>query len=171
MGVKEMNYFKTRSEPVLQKALLLVARTIIQDLITSIKKSNFYAILKDEVTDISNMCQLVFFVFFFYTNKGKADTALLDCCDLLEHSFDASPDADAIVTWLTKKFHVLAIEMGNLNSFVLDKASAMTDAKGGLAAKLSKDFASTMISIRYLCHRFAPACAYTDDDYKFIKFV
>lgn len=65
MGVKEMNYFKTRSEPVLQKALLLVARTIIQDLITSIKKSNFYAILKDEVTDISNMCQLVFFVFFF----------------------------------------------------------------------------------------------------------
>ena len=65
MGVKEMNYFKTRSEPVLQKALLLVARTIIQDLITSIKKSNFNAILKDEVKDISNMCQLVFFVFFF----------------------------------------------------------------------------------------------------------
>ena len=53
MGIKEMKYFETRSEPVLRKILLLIKRTIIQDLVNNIKKSNFYALLTDG--DISNM--------------------------------------------------------------------------------------------------------------------
>ena len=53
MGIKEMKYFETRSEPVLRKILLLIKRAIIQDLVNNIKKSNFYALLTDG--DISNM--------------------------------------------------------------------------------------------------------------------
>ena len=169
MGVKEMKYFETRSEPILRKMLLLIARTIMQDLVNNIKKSNFYALLTDEVTDISNISQLVYFVKFFDVNKGKIDTAFLDCSDLLEHSINASPNADSIVTCLTKKMQELAMEKGNLKAFVSDGASVMTVAEGGVAAKLRKYFASTMINIHCICHRLALACADTGDDYKFIN--
>ena len=167
MGVKEMKYFETRSEPILRKMLLLTARTIIQDLVNNIKKSNFYALPTDEVTDISNICQLVFFVKFFDVDKGKADRAFLDCSNPLEHSIDASPNADAIVTCLTKKMQALPTDIGNLKVFVSDGASVMTGAEGGVAAKLRKDFASTMINIHCICHRFALTCADTGDDYTF----
>ena len=169
MGFKEMKYFETRSEPILRKMLLLIARTIIQDLVNNIKKSNFYALLTDGVTDISNICQLVSFVKFFDVDKGKADTAFLDCSDLLEHSIDAFPNADAIVTCLTKKMQELAMEIGNWKAFVSDGASVMTGAEGGVAAKLRKHFASTMINIHCICHRLALACADTGDNYKFIN--
>ena len=169
MGVKEMKYFETRSEAILQKMLLLIAKTIIQDLVNNIKKSDFYALLTDEVTDISNICQLESFVMFFDVDKGKADTAFLDCSDLLEHSIDASPNADAIVTCLTKKMQEFAMEIGNLKAFVSDGASVMTGAEGGVAGKLRKDFASTMINIHCICHQLALACADTGDDYKFMN--
>ena len=52
MGVMEMKCFETRSESVLQKMLLLINRTIIQDLVNNKKESNIYALLTDEVTDI-----------------------------------------------------------------------------------------------------------------------
>ena len=47
MRVKEIKYFGTQSEPVLQKMLLLISRTIIEDPVNNIKKSNFYALLMD----------------------------------------------------------------------------------------------------------------------------
>ena len=68
MGVKEMKYFETRSEPVLRKMLLLIARTIIQDLVNNIKKSDFYALLTDEVTDISNIFNFQFDRYFQFVN-------------------------------------------------------------------------------------------------------
>ena len=58
MGVHEIKYFETQSEPVLRKMLLLIAKTIIQDLVDKIKESDVYALLTDEVTDISNICQM-----------------------------------------------------------------------------------------------------------------
>lgn len=58
----------------------------------------------------------------------------------------------------------LAIEIENLEAFVLDKPSLITNTKTGLAAKLRKDFASTMINIHCICHRFA--LAYANCDYK-----
>ena len=57
-----------------------------------------------ELTDIWNMSQLVSFVNFFDVDKGKAETAFLDCSNHLEYSLDASPDADAITTCLNKTF-------------------------------------------------------------------
>ena len=55
------------------------------------------------------MCHLVSFVMIFDVDKGIVDTAFLDCCSLLKHSLDASPDVDAIVICLTKKYQKLAI--------------------------------------------------------------
>ena len=124
--------------------------------------------LMDEVTDISNICQLVSFVKFFDTEKGQRDTVFLDCSDL-SYSLDSSPNADAIVTCITKRFEELNIEISKLRAFVSDGASVMVGVKGGVAAKLREDFTQTMINIHCICHRSALACGDSGDNYKFIK--
>lgn len=63
----------------------------------------------------------------------------------------------------------LSLEIRNLNAFVSDGASVMTGKSGGVAAKLRRDFCSTMLSIHCICHRLALACADTGDEYKFIN--
>ena len=169
LGVDEIKHFETRSEPVLRKMLLLISQTIIQDLVEKIKESNVYGLLTDEVTDVSNICQLVSFIKYFDMNKGTADTVFIDCSDLLKYSPVASPNADAIVSCITKKFDELHIEIAKLKAFVSDGASVMTGKKGGVATKLRKEFAKTMINIHCICHRLALACADTGDDFKFIR--
>ena len=99
-----MKYFKGRSEPVLRKMLVLIAGRVTRGLISNPKKSNFYALLMDELTDIWNMCQLVSFVKFFDVDRGNVETVFLDCSNHSEYSLDASPDADAIITRLNKTF-------------------------------------------------------------------
>lgn len=49
----------------------------------------------------------------------------------------------------------LAIEIENLKAFVSDGASVMTSAKGGVAAKRRKYFASAIINIHYTCYQLA----------------
>ena len=169
MGVNDIKYFETRSEPVLRKMLILIADTIIQDLVDKIKQSDVYALLTDEVTDISNVCQLVSFIKMYDQDKSKAQTVFIDCSDLLEHSPIASPDADAIVTCITKRFEALGIEIKKLKAFVSDGASVMIGSKGGVAQKLRDNFTKTMINIHCICHRLALACGDTGDDYKFIN--
>ena len=46
-GVDDLKYFQTRSEPVLRKILLLIAKTIIEDIVVKIKRSNVYRLLTD----------------------------------------------------------------------------------------------------------------------------
>ena len=41
MGVKEIRYFETRSDTVLRKMLLLIAKVIIEDLVNKIKNLMF----------------------------------------------------------------------------------------------------------------------------------
>ena len=67
--------------------------------------------------------------------KKKADSVFLDCSDLLEHSPNASHDADAIVTCITKKFKEPALEISKLKAFVSHGAAVMTSSKGGVASK------------------------------------
>ena len=38
----EIKYFETRSEPVLRKMHLLIARTIVEDILEKIKESEVY---------------------------------------------------------------------------------------------------------------------------------
>ena len=60
VGVDDLKYFQTRSETAFHKMLLPTAKTIIQDIVVKIKRSNVYGLLIDEVTDISNICQHLF---------------------------------------------------------------------------------------------------------------
>ena len=49
MGLDDLKYFQTRSEPVLRKILLLIAKTIIQGTVVKIKRSDIYLLLTDEL--------------------------------------------------------------------------------------------------------------------------
>ena len=169
MGVSEIKYFETRSEPTLRKMLILIAQTIVDDLVIKIKQSDVFGLLTDEVTDISNICQLVSFIKYFEEEKGKADTVFIDCSDLLNFSPKASPGANAIVSCLAEKFKELNLEVAKLKAFVSDGASVMTGSKGGVATKLKNDFSKTLINIHCICHRLALACADTGDEFKFMR--
>ena len=85
--------------------------------------------MTDEVTDISNICQLVSFVKYCDYNKEKADTVFIDCSNLLEFSENSSPNADVIVSCITEKFQELKIEISNLKVFVSDGTSVIVGKK------------------------------------------
>ena len=167
--VGEIKYFETRSEPVLRKMLLLIARTIIDDVVNKIKESDVYGFLTDEVTDIANICQLVSFVKYFDKDKGKSDTVFLDVSDLLSYSETSSPDAKSIVNCVEKRFDKLTMDITKLVAFVSDGASVMTGHIGGVAALLRKEFTPTMINVHCICHRLALAFGDTGDDFKFVQ--
>ena len=131
MGVSEIKYFETRSEPTLRKMLLLIAQTIVSDLVVKIKQSDVFRLLTDKVTDIANICQLVSFVKYFDNERGKTDIIFIDFSVILNFSPNASPDAEA---------------------FVSDGASVMTGSKGGVATKLKENLCKTMINIHCICH-------------------
>ena len=59
MGADDLTYFQTRSKSAFRKMLLLIAKTIIEDIVLKIKTSNVYGLLTDEVTDIFSIRKLV----------------------------------------------------------------------------------------------------------------
>ena len=63
--VKEIESFSTPSEKILRGMMVLIDDTIKKKIVESIKQSKGFAILTDEVTDISNIQQLVTFVQYF----------------------------------------------------------------------------------------------------------
>ena len=126
--VDDLKYFQTRSEPVYPKMLLLIAKTIIQGIVVK-KRSNIYRLLTDEVTDISNIYQLVLFVKYYDYNKHKVKTVFTDCSNFLEFFENFSSNADAIVSCITKKFEELQIEISNLKAFVSDGSSIKRASK------------------------------------------
>ena len=137
MGVDDLKYCQTRSEPVFRKMLLLIAKAIIHDIVVKIKNiNNVCGLLTDEVTDISNIYQLVSSVKYYDYNKEKAETVFIDCSNLLEFSENSSPNADAKITCVTEKFQELKIEILNLKAFISDRASVMVGKKSGVATKL-----------------------------------
>ena len=136
MGVDDLKYCQTRSEPVFRK-MLLIAKAIIHDIVVKIKNiNNVCGLLTDEVTDISNIYQLVSSVKYYDYNKEKAETVFIDCSNLLEFSENSSPNADAKITCVTEKFQELKIEILNLKAFISDRASVMVGKKSGVATKL-----------------------------------
>ena len=55
-GVSELRYFETRSDPVIRKMPILIAKTIIDDLVDRIRAPEHYGLFTDKVTEISNIC-------------------------------------------------------------------------------------------------------------------
>ena len=116
-GVSEIKYFQTRSEPVLREMLINLSSTIVEGLTKRIKNSKCFGLLTDEVTDISNVQQLVTFIKFFDMEKGDTSTVFVDSSDLLEQSEEGFPNANAILNCLVKMLDRLGFDLSHLKAF------------------------------------------------------
>ena len=83
LGVEEVSQFRKRSSRVLRELLLSIANQIKEDLLTKIKASRFFGILTDELTDITNIQNLVTFIKYFDNETGEARTSFIDSSDIL----------------------------------------------------------------------------------------
>ena len=148
--------------------IVLIGDTIKKKIVESIKQSKGFAILTDEVTDISNIQQLVTFVQYFDSNIGDCITTFLNTTDVLEHS--PAPNAEAIFNYLCSVIEKENLQLENLKGFASDGASVMRGKYNGVAAKFKElESCKTMINIHCICHRLALACANTGDAPKFIQ--
>ena len=80
--------------------IVLIGKTLKKNIVESVKQSKGFAILTDEVTDISSIQEWVTFVQYFDRNIGDCITAFLNTTDVLEHSPDSSTNAAAIFNCL-----------------------------------------------------------------------
>ena len=62
--MEEVVHFSKRSSTVLRKFLILIGDQVKEDFLGKIKKSLFFGLLTDEVTDITNIQNLVTFIKF-----------------------------------------------------------------------------------------------------------
>ena len=150
--------------------IVLTGNTIKKKIVENIKQSKGFAILIDEVTDISNIQQLVTFAQYFDSNIGDCISTFLNTTDVLEHSPDSSPNAEAIFNSLCSVIEKKNLQLENLKGFASDGASVMRGKYNGVAAKFKElESCKTMINIHCICHRLALACADTGDALKFIQ--
>ena len=150
--------------------LIILSSTIVEGLTKRIKNSKCFGLLTDQVTDISNVQQLVTFIKFFDMEKGDTATVFEEFSDLLEQSDDGSPNANAILNCPVKMLDRLGLDLSHLKAFSSDGASVMTGAEGGVAAKFREiNYCKTMINVPCICHCLALTCSDTRDELQFLK--
>ena len=151
--------------------ILQLSEVIKEKLIQKIKDSHAYALLTDEVTDISNICHLLTFLRYYDIEEGTTKTSFVHTSDLLEESETTSTDAESIFNSLCNTLqNDLDLNLEELIGFCSDGASVMTGSQNGVAAKFKQqEERKTMISIHCICHRLALACGDTGDELKFIE--
>ena len=129
-----------------------------------------FGILTDEVTDISNLQNLVIFIKYYDHEKREALTAFIDFTDLLNFSETNSADSQTIHDCLINLISKLKLELPNLKAFSSDGASAMTGSKGGVAAKLREHQSlKHLLNVHYIYHRPVLACADSSNQRNFLK--
>ena len=72
LGVEKVEHFKKRSSRVLRELLLILGNQVKENLLKRIKKSAFFGILKDEVTEIANIQTSVTFMKFYNEENDKS---------------------------------------------------------------------------------------------------
>lgn len=170
LGVEDIKQFRSRSEQVLRQMIVLLADIILEDLVQNIKKSVGFGILTDEVTDISNIQQLLTFVKYYNVEKGEASTCFVGSTDLLAESRETSANAQSIFESLVNLLDRLALDKRELKAFASDGASVMTGRIEGVGSRFRRlEECKTMLSVHCICHRLALACCDTGDELSFIK--
>ena len=170
LGVEEVKIFRERSSTVLTDLLLTIGNQIRIGLLDKIRKSPLLGILTDEVTDISNVQNLVIFIKYYDHEKREALTAFLDFTDLFNFSETNSDDSQTIHDCLINLISNLKLELPNLKAFSSDGASVMTGSKGGIAAKLREhQNLKYLLNVHCIYHRPVLACADSSNQLNFLK--
>ena len=128
-----------------------------------------YALLTDEVTDISNIQQLLTFIKYYNRDKCETETKFVHTADLLAESENTAADSESIFKSLKELIEEkLKLQIEELKAFVSDGASVMTGHENGVAARF-RALCKTLLNIHCVCHRLALACSDTGDELTFIQ--
>ena len=151
--------------------IIMLSDLIKEDLVAKIKTSSAFSLLTDEVTDISNIQQLLTFLRYYGVEKGTTETCFANTSNLLAESATSAADSESIFLSLQDLIkNELSLDLKDLKAFCSDGASVMTGKNSGVAAKFRQlDDCNTMINVHCICHRLALACGDTGNELKFIS--
>ena len=125
--IEDIGLFDTRSSHIVREMVIMLSDLLKEKLISNIKKAGMYALLTDEVMDISNMQQLITFVKYHNIDTGEPETKFLHTADLLSESEETSTDAKLIFESLKNLIqNQLQFDLADLKAFVSDRTSVMT---------------------------------------------
>ena len=134
--------------------------TVIEDLLTLLKQSSFYALMIDESTEVSVLKQSVL-VARYITDTEGVKTSFLNVADIFDGT--AETNEAAILKYLDNK----SLEVSKLQGFGSDGAAVMTGRHTGVATHLKAR--TQMISIHCVNHRLALAAAHAADNIPYLQ--
>ena len=71
VGVEDIEIYETCSSHIVREMVIMLSDLLKEKLISNTEKAGMYALIIDEVTDISNMQQLLTFVKYHIINTGE----------------------------------------------------------------------------------------------------
>ena len=171
LGVSDIASLTTKLPATIRSMIIVLSDIIKEELVKKIRKSKSYTCLIDEVTDISNVQNLLTFIRFYGMEKAMTVSKFVNTCGILRESETTSPDDLSIFFCLKNVLeNNLGLNLEELIGFCSDGASAITWKDNGVAARFKQlEECSRMLSVHCICHRLALACGDTRDDLKFIS--
>ena len=148
VGVEDIELFDTRSSHIVREMVIILSDLLKEKLISNIKKVGMCTLLTNEITDISNMQELLTFVKYHNIDNGEPETKFLHTADVLSESEQTSANAKSIFESLKYLIqNQLQLDLADLKAFVSDGASVMTGREKGVAARFCKvEESSTMLN-------------------------
>ena len=86
VGVDKMQYFNHKSPGAVREMFLHIGSVLKNSIVQEVKKSGFFRLLIDEVTDIAVTEQLITFVQFWNATSSNVEIKFLSANDLLAES-------------------------------------------------------------------------------------
>ena len=166
VGVDKMQYFNHKSPGAVRGMFLHVGSVLKNSIIQEVKKSGFFGLLIDEVTDIAVTEQLITFVQFWNATSSNVEIKFLSANDLLAESDSAN--AETISNCLVTELNNCELPVDHLIALCTDGASVMTGKNNGVAARL-KDLNRHIVSIHCICHKLSLACCDTNEGLAYVQ--
>ena len=170
VGLKDIQYFKHRSEYLVREIFLTIGRTIKEMILEQVREAGIYGLLADDATDIAVMEQMVTFVSCIDPLTSRQEVKFLFLEDVLNDPEADGANAGVLLKVLLKQLEDSELKIENLMSLASDGASVMTGQRNGLAAKL-KAINSKIISFHCICHRLALSCVDSNDETSYVSVV
>ena len=166
VGVDKMQYFNHKSPGAIREMFLHIGSVLKNSIVQEEKKSGFFVLLIDEVTDIAVTEQLITFVQFWNATSSNVEIKFLSANDLLAESDSAN--AETISNCLVTELNNCELPVDHLIALCTDEASVMTGKNSGVAARL-KDLNRHLVSIHCICHKLPLACYDTNEGLAYVQ--
>lgn len=170
VGLKDIQYFKHRSEYSVREIYLTIGQTIKEIILEQVREAGIYDLFADDATDIAVMEQMVTFLSYIDPLTSQREVKFLFIEDVLDDTEAEGANAGVLLKVLLTQVEDSELKIENLMSLASDGASVKTSQRNGLAVKL-KSMNSKIISFHCICHRLALSCVDSNDERSYVSVV